>query len=124
MIDKVKKVLVIDDDEDTLELLRMTLENHHFRCFTATAPTEGIEKAILNKPDLILLDLMLPEMSGFGFLREIKTHPELAHTPIVVLTALADEDVASESLSLGARGYLTKACNAKELVHMVKEYAS
>jgi DNA-binding response OmpR family regulator len=123
MIPKVKRVLVIDDDPDILTLLKETLEANHFECHVAASPQEGLETAIASKPHLILLDLMLPGMSGFGFMRELKKHKELAATPIVVLTALSDEEIAEESLSLGAKGYLSKACNAKELVTMVQAYS-
>ncbi|HEX5033413.1 MAG TPA: response regulator [bacterium] len=119
----MKRVLVIDDDPDILTLLKETLEANHFECHVAASPQEGLETAIANKPHLILLDLMLPGMSGFGFMRELKKHKELAATPIVVLTALSDEEIAEESLSLGAKGYLSKACNAKELVTMVQAYS-
>ncbi|HCU23451.1 MAG TPA: hypothetical protein DF383_00400 [Deltaproteobacteria bacterium] len=123
MIPKTKKVLVIDDDTDVLVLLKETLESNHFECDTAISPTEGLEKALSSKPHLIILDLMLPGMSGFGFLRELKKHKDLLKTPVVVLTALSDQEIAEESLSLGAKGYLSKACNAKELVTMVQAYS-
>jgi len=123
MIPKTKRVLVVDDDPDILTLLKETLEANHFDCDTAISPQEGLDKAEVFKPHLILLDLMLPGMSGFGFMRELKKHKELAATPIVVLTALSDQEIAEESLSLGAKGYLSKACNAKELVTMVQAYS-
>ncbi|HKX12322.1 MAG TPA: response regulator, partial [bacterium] len=62
----MKRVLVIDDDPDILTLLKETLEANHFECHVASSPQEGLETAISSKPHLILLDLMLPGMSGFG----------------------------------------------------------
>ncbi len=121
---KKKKVLIIDDDPDILDLIVERLRESHFECYTAEFPAEGLEKALEFKPDLVLLDLMLPKMSGFGFIREFKLRSELAHIPVVVLTALADEDIAQEAMNLGAAGYLTKACSAKELLSVVKEYSS
>ncbi len=119
-----KKVLIIDDDPDIVDLIAERLRENNFECFTAHLPAEGLEKAMEFKPDLVLLDLMLPKMSGFGFIREFKLRSELANIPVVVLTALADEDIAQEAMNLGAAGYLTKACSAKELVSVVKEYSS
>jgi len=123
-VSRKKKILIIDDDQDIIDLIVDRLKESNFECYTATFPTEGLEKAAEFKPDLVLLDLMLPKMSGFGFMREFKLRSELAHIPVVVLTALADEDIAEEAMNLGAAGYLTKACSAKELLSVVKEYAS
>ncbi|MFO1519794.1 MAG: response regulator [bacterium] len=119
-----KKVLIIDDDEDIVMLLRDTLEASHFDCEIASCATEGLEKALTLKPNLILLDLMLPEMSGFGFMRELKSKTEGGKIPVVVLTSLADEEIAAEVMDLGAVGYLSKGCNAKQLVSMVQEYSA
>lgn len=124
MLGHKKKILIIDDDDEILSLLEERLQANHFECYTATLPSEGLEKAMQVKPDLVLLDLMLPKMSGFGFIREFKHRSELAEIPIVVLTALADEDIAQEAMNLGAVGYLTKACSAKELVTTIKEYTT
>lgn len=119
-----KKILIIDDDPDIMHLIVERLQESNFECYTATLPSEGMEKALEFKPDLVLLDLMLPKMSGFGFMREFKLRNDLAHIPVVILTVLADEDIAQEAMNLGAAGYLTKACTAKELLSVVKEYSS
>ena len=124
MIHEKKRVLVIDDNVDTLELLKTTLQGKAFECETAVSAMEGLEKAITFKPNLILLDLMLPKMSGFGFLRELKNHSDVGQVPIVVLTALGDEEIASEVMELGAVGYLRKACGTQELLTMVEEYTT
>lgn len=124
VISKKKKILIIDDDPDILDLIVERLKEHNFECYTASLPSEGLEKALEFQPDLVLLDLMLPKMSGFGFMREFKMRSELSGIPVVVLTSLADEDIAGEAMNLGAAGYLTKACSAKELLSVVKEYAS
>ncbi len=124
LLSKKKKILLIDDDQDILDLVTERLRQNNFECYTAQLPSEGLEKALEFKPDLVLLDLMLPKMSGFGFMREFKMRSELANIPVVVLTALADEDIAEEAMNLGAAGYLTKACSAKELLSVVQEYSS
>jgi len=119
-----KKVLVIDDDQDYLHLLQETLEANYFDCITASTAQEGLEKAKNEKPNLIILDLMLPVMSGYGFIRMLKSHADLEKIPVVALTALADEEIAMEMMRLGAKGYLSKACDAKELISMVQEYSA
>ena len=120
--DAKKSVLVIDDETEILRLLKRRIEASHYRCLTAVNPVEGLQKAVRAKPNLILLDLMLPRMSGFGFLRELKNHPQLKATPVIVLTALGDEEIAREAISLGAIGYLTKACDSEILMNMVHQY--
>lgn len=123
MTQQKKKVLLIDDESDVRDILKMVIETGHFHCLTASSAVEGRNIAIRKKPDLILLDLMMPEMSGFGFLREREKHAELKKIPVVVLTSLGDEEVAREALSLGAVGYLIKSCGKEELMAMIQEYA-
>lgn len=118
-----KKILIIDDEPEILKQVKKRLEANHFECVTAENPVIGLKKTVKTRPDLILLDLMLPKMSGFGFLRIVKGNPNIAAIPVVVLTALGDEEIAREAMDLGAVGYLTKACAPEELVVMVREYA-
>lgn len=118
------KVLVIDDESDILDTLAPRLEHNHFECVTATTANEGLELALKLKPDLILLDLNLPQMSGFGFLREMKNNEKLKGIPVIVFTALGDEEIAREAMDLGAVGFLVKTCDTRELLSMVKTYAS
>ena len=117
-----KKVLVIDDEPQLLELLKSRLESFSYQCFTAENPVAGIEVARRTHPDLILLDLMLPKMSGLGCLRELKRNRSLSNIPVLVLTALGDEEIAREVMDLGAAAYITKTCNPQSLMDMVQEY--
>ncbi|MBL7685320.1 MAG: response regulator [Deltaproteobacteria bacterium] len=116
-----KTILVIDDDPDTIALVESALSDS-FDCETAYTASDGLQKAITLKPDLILLDLMLPEMSGFGVMRNLRRKLGRHGIPVVVLTSLVDEEIADEAMGLGAVGYLSKACKAKELISMVQEY--
>lgn len=120
----MKKILVIDDNEDVLKLVQDTLGSSSFECITALTAMEGLEKAAQERPQLILLDLMLPKMSGLGFMREIKNHSELKKIPVVAFSTLGDEDVAHEVMELGAVGYLRKSCGTQELLTMIQEYAA
>lgn len=117
-----KKVLVIDDEPDLLNVVKVRLEFEHFECLTALTPVEGLKLAEEQHPNLILLDLDLPQMSGFGFLREIKHGDRTASIPVVVLTANGTEEIAREALSLGAVAFLTKSCQAQTLSQTVHSY--
>ncbi|MBI2982482.1 MAG: response regulator [Deltaproteobacteria bacterium] len=119
---KKREVLLIDDSEETLQMVRQILENHAFTCTTAITAVEGLAKARKSRPDLILLDLMLPQMSGLGFVRELKADPLLSKIPVIILSGIGDEEVAREVLDLGASGYLRKTCGIRELVSTVANY--
>jgi two-component system phosphate regulon response regulator PhoB len=118
-----KKILVIDDEPEILEQVKKRLEANRFDCLTALDPVTGLARARSDNPDLILLDLMLPGMSGLGVLRELKKDAGLARIPVVILTALGDEEICREAMDLGAAGYLRKTCTPTELLNMVQEYA-
>jgi two-component system phosphate regulon response regulator PhoB len=120
----IKKVLIIEDDVDTAKLITDVLEEHAFFCMTARTAASGLRKAKAHPPDLILLDLMLPKMSGFGFMRLLRGQAVLQKVPVVVLTALNDLEVSRETFELGAVGFLTKASIGRELVPTVKEYVA
>lgn len=117
-----KKILVIDDEPDLLNVVKVRLEFEHFECLTAATPMEGLKLAEEHNPSLILLDLDLPQMSGFGFLREIKQGDRTASIPVVILTANGTEDIAREALSLGAVAFLAKSCHAQTLSQTVHSY--
>jgi two-component system sensor histidine kinase/response regulator len=121
---KPRKVLIIDDDPDDIELVREALERDHIECLSLVSPLSGLELIPLWKPDLILLDLILPSMSGYGVLRELKGNPEVAKIPIVVLSSLSDEEIAETSVDLGAARFLNKDCSMQELLSTVYECAA
>ncbi len=118
-----KTILLIDDEPEILKALKTRLEANHFRCVTADDPVTGLAKAARMNPDLILLDLMLPRMSGLGCLRNLKRDSHMKEIPVVVLTALGDAEIAAEAMDLGAVSYLTKSCESQELLDVVKKYA-
>ena len=80
-------VLVIDDEKDLLELVRYNLEKEHLDVITANDGQSGLEIGLKHKPDLVLLDLMMPEMDGFEFLVEMRSHTEWRDIPVLVVTA-------------------------------------
>lgn len=114
-----KKILVVDDNPDTCFLICDLLRDHHYQCVSAETPVEGLRMARQEKPDLILLDMILPGMSGFGFIREISRHKRLKKIPIIVLTVVNDDEVAAQMVDLGAAAYLRKVCRDQELLSTV-----
>lgn len=88
MSDEKKQVLVIDDEPDVVTYLSMLLEDNGFETVTAANGIEGMEKAKENHPDLICLDITMPEQSGIRFYRNLKEDAELSHIPVVVVTAV------------------------------------
>ena len=108
-----KTILVADDKPSVRNLLREYLEAENFRVVIATNGQEALYSARHNKPDLILLDIMMPEMSGYDFLRAYRKDHE---TPIILLTARLEETDKVLGLELGADDYVTKPFGMKELV--------
>jgi PAS domain S-box-containing protein len=108
-------VLVVDDDADMVCFLATTLE-HEFRVSTAADGLEGIDKARALRPDLIITDVMMPRCSGDELVRAVREDEALAATPIIVLTAKADDDLRVRLLSQGAQDYLAKPFCADELL--------
>lgn len=117
-----KKILMIDDNPDLLAAVKEMLQLYNFSCLTIDSPDLGIQVALRWRPDLILLDLGLPKMSGFGVLRELKNNPELHTIPVVILSGISDEEVVREGMDLGATAYLFKRCDARELVSTLRGY--
>jgi len=110
-------ILVVDDERNIVQLVRLYLTKEGFRVESASNGREAIEKAQLHRPDLVLLDLMLPEVDGLEVCRRLRRESEL---PIIMLTARGDDVDKIVGLELGADDYLTKPFNPRELVARVK----
>jgi len=107
-----EKVLVIDDDSGLLTLLRLGLEREKFQVVTANSGKEGLRKAYEARPDVIILDIAMPEMDGWLTCQRLRN---MCDTPIIMLTARTDRADVLKGLSLGADDYLTKPCSFDEL---------
>jgi two-component system, OmpR family, phosphate regulon response regulator PhoB len=114
------RILVVEDERDIAALIAYHLTKEGYRVRTAEAGHEALESVGAERPDLMLLDLMLPGFSGYEVLQEMKRQPELAQVPIVVLTARRDEADRVMGLELGADDYVTKPFSPRELVLRVK----
>jgi two-component system KDP operon response regulator KdpE len=112
-----RKVLVIDDDPGLLTVLRLGLEREGFEVVTADSGKEGLRQAYETHPDVILLDIMMPEMNGWHACQRLR---HVCDTPIIMLTARAGQLDVLKGLSLGADDYLTKPCSFDELKARIK----
>jgi two-component system alkaline phosphatase synthesis response regulator PhoP len=116
----MKKVLVVDDQPQIVRLIQLNLEKERFAVVTAGDGEEGLEKAFSERPDLVILDVIMPKKDGFEVLRGIKNSPELQHTPVIMLTVKTQSADIVEGLREGAELYLPKPFHPKELVSLVK----
>lgn len=114
------KILVIDDEQHIIELLRFNLENNGYEVIEALDGAEGIQKAKTELPDLILLDLMLPVIDGIEVCRELRIDVETKNIPIIMLTAKSDEMDKIIGLEMGADDYMTKPFSIRELLARIK----
>lgn len=104
----MKRIMVVDDDEDFTNLYKAALMAAGFDTTAVNQSTAAIEMAYLVKPDVFLIDLMMPELDGFQLCRMIRADPVLGQIPIVIVTALTDIDSRMVALGAGANDYLTK----------------
>jgi two-component system phosphate regulon response regulator PhoB len=114
------RVLVVDDEPDLLELVRFNLDQSGFAVETAASGREALEQLRRSPPDLMVLDLMLPDVSGTEICRQVRADTRLAQLPIIMLTARADEVDRVVGLELGADDYVTKPFSPRELTLRVR----
>lgn len=110
------RILVVEDERDIAALVAYHLTKEGYRVRTAEGGAEALEAVAAERPDLLVLDLMLPGFSGYDVLQEIRRSAELADVPVVVLTARRDEADRVKGLELGADDYVTKPFSPRELV--------
>jgi two-component system phosphate regulon response regulator PhoB len=113
-------VLVVDDEPHIVALVAYHLAKSGYRVVTATTGPDALDRARRERPSLVILDLMLPGMSGFDVLRKLRADTGTSDVPVLMLTARRDEHDRIEGLSLGADDYLTKPFSPQELVLRVK----
>lgn len=118
------KVLVCDDERHIVRLIQVNLERQGYQVVTAFDGKEGLEKVRSEKPDLCVLDVMMPYMDGFEVLKNIRRDPETENLPVIMLTAKAQDKDVFEGYHYGADMYLTKPFNPMELVTFVKRIAA
>ena len=115
----MKKILIIDDEPNLVELIQIRLESHEFEILTASNGVVGYAIAKDEKPDLIVLDINMPTMDGYQFIKEIKWHADLKNIPILILTAKAYlKDLFEEEYICG---FVTKPFNSNLLISNIKD---
>ena len=115
-----ERVLVVDDDPDIVQFVRMNLELEGFEAETAENGRMALDLAKARPPDLILLDVMMPEMDGLTVLRRLRSSPATASVPVIILTAKALAEDRVKGLDLGANDYITKPFDLEELLARVR----
>jgi len=118
------KVLIVEDSPTALYVTGQTLADDGHRVLRATDGKEAVRIAVEEQPDLILLDVILPGLNGFQVCREIKTTPETAQIPVILLTSKTRESDRKWGLEQGADGYLMKPYEASDLLEMVSHFAA
>ena len=113
-------ILVVDDERDILDLIEYNLKIEGFDVLKAENGEEGIRKAKESRPDLILLDIMMPKMDGLEAVEIVRRDKDLKKTPIIFLTAKSDEKTEIESLNKGGDDYITKPISTIKLVSRIK----
>jgi DNA-binding response OmpR family regulator len=115
-----QRILVVDDDQDALTLIGLTLKRQKFEVIKALSGPQALSLLAQELPDLIILDVMMPQMDGYEVCRHIKANPRTAHVPVVMLTARAQTDSQVEAFRAGADDYITKPVRPSELVVRVQ----
>jgi len=113
------RILVVEDESDILDNIAETLELENFDIIKANNGREGVDKALEAHPDLVVCDISMPLLDGFGVLLELRNHPETALTPFIFLTAHAGRDNTRKGMNMGADDYLTKPFTPMELINAV-----
>jgi two-component system phosphate regulon response regulator PhoB len=114
------RILVVDDEPDLLELVRISLSQAGFEVDTAETGEEGLSRARRNRPDLVVLDVMLPDLPGTEVCRRMRADPELAGLPILMLTAKSEEVDRIVGFELGVDDYVTKPFSPREFTLRVQ----
>jgi DNA-binding response OmpR family regulator len=117
-----KKVLIIEDYPATAEMIGNILKTEGIEVMTAYDGGSGLEKARSFAPDLILLDVMMPEVSGWDVCKQLKEDKQTAQIPVIMVSVRAGDDSAAKGKELGAIDYIPKPFNPFQLVEIVKKY--
>lgn len=115
-----KNILIVEDEENISELIRFNLSKEGFQTTCTASGEEAIKIARSKTPDLVLLDLMLPDMDGLEICRVLKSHKSTAHIPVIMVTAKGEEADIVTGLELGADDYITKPFSPRVLVTRIK----
>src|ERR1700721_2064304 len=116
----MKKIVLIEDDTDLFSLVQYNLEKEGFTLAGSQSGKGALELCRRERPDLVILDIMLPDSDGLDICKGIRAHPELGHIPVIFLTARASETDRIVGLELGANDYIVKPFFVRELIARIK----
>ena len=119
---RMKKAIIVEDHPDLMEILSLQLETLGFSVISANNGMEGVEKAITEKPDLILMDIMMPGMDGREATRRIRSNPETKDIPILAATVLFRESDLRSCIEAGCNDYIVKPFSHQELRKKVMDF--
>lgn len=126
-MEKRAKILLVDDDPDFIEATKVVLESQPYEVITALSGKEGLEKAREQKPDLVLLDIIMPQIDGFQVCQQLKKDPELAEVPVIMITSFSEKYREtslglSQGLTLEAEDFVDKPVAPAELLIRVEKW--
>jgi two-component system alkaline phosphatase synthesis response regulator PhoP len=119
-----KTILIVDDDPATVRLLELNYRAEGYRVLTGYDGAEGVRQALLGKPDLIVLDLIMPHLDGYEALRALKSHPETADIPVILLTGKSDSEDIAEGWTYDIEFYMTKPYVMEDLLELTERILS
>lgn len=124
---KIPKILLIDDDPDFVEATKVVLESKPYRVITALSGGEGLKKAREEKPDLVLLDIIMPGVDGFQVCQQLKKDPQLAQIPVIMITSFSEKYMesslgVSQGLTLEAEDFIDKPVAPAELLIRIEKW--
>lgn len=115
------KIMVVDDDPEATDLLESILQQQGYQTVAINESKSAVSLAEHERPNMFLLDLMMPEVDGFKLCRTLRGHRDFFFTPIVIVTALNDNDSRAVAFGAGANDYITKPYHARDLIAKIKE---
>jgi CheY-like chemotaxis protein len=115
------RILVVDDDSSSVKLLKLNLETYGFDVVTTTNGRDGLEKASSELPDVIILDVRMPELNGWQVCEKLKKDPQTGAIPVIFFTAYSQKTDFEKSKKLGAALFLNKPLDPEELVEKIRE---
>jgi CheY-like chemotaxis protein len=121
---KLRKVLLVDDEVGFAELLRDLLSTDHYEVEVAHDGAEGLEKLQVNRPDVIISDVVMPRMNGFEMFKKVKATPELAAIPFLFITGFQDDRVLAEARKVGVFGILRKPIDIEQIESRLRDLLS
>ena len=116
----VRRILAVDDEKHIVRLIQVNLERAGYKVVTAYDGKEAMEKVESEKPDMVILDVMMPYMDGFEVLQNLRKNPDTRELPVIMLTAKAQDADVFRGWQSGVDAYLTKPFNPQELIAFVK----